>query len=172
MKKIYIAGPDVFRPDALDIGQQYKSLCREYGYTGLFPLDNSLDPCITPSSPEMGNHICHANISLINQCDIVIANLNPFRGKEPDSGTVFECGYAYGKGKSVIGYKQHLSPYLESFGNTECCFDKSTQQSMDNQGMIIEDFSLPLNLMLSCTLDRIVQGDFRSALRWLVENLD
>lgn len=172
MKKIYIAGPDVFRQDALEIGKQYKSLCREYGYLGLFPLDNSLDPSITPSSPEMGNHICHANLGLINQCDIVIANLNPFRGKEPDSGTVFECGYAYAKGKSVIGYLQHLSTYLENFDSAECNFDRSTQQSIDMHGMIIEDFGLPLNLMLSCTLDRIVEGDFRSALRWTVENLD
>lgn len=138
----------------------------------MFPLDNSLDSSLSPSSQEMGNHICHANLGLINQCDIVIANLNPFRGKEPDSGTVFECGYAYAKSKPVIGYKQHVSSYLESFDSVEWTFDQDLQQSIDTQGMIIEDFGLPLNLMISCTLERIVEGDFRTALRWMVENLD
>ena len=43
MKKIYIAGFDVFKPDSIEIGKSYKLTCKEYGYEGLYPLDNEID---------------------------------------------------------------------------------------------------------------------------------
>ena len=42
MKKIYIAGFDVFKPDSIEIGKEYKATCREFGFTGLYPLDNEI----------------------------------------------------------------------------------------------------------------------------------
>ena len=48
--------------------------------------------------------IYRANIGLIAEADALLANLNPFRGTEPDSGTVFEIGYAIALGKRVVGY--------------------------------------------------------------------
>src|SRR5438477_9776945 len=32
--KIYLAGPDVFLPDALDIGQRKREICTRHGVTG------------------------------------------------------------------------------------------------------------------------------------------
>lgn len=40
MKKIYLAGPDVFLPNAIEEGKRLKALCKEYGYEGFFPMDN------------------------------------------------------------------------------------------------------------------------------------
>ena len=40
MQRIYLAGFDVFRADSLAHGERLKALCREYGYEGLYPLDN------------------------------------------------------------------------------------------------------------------------------------
>ncbi|WP_457746254.1 nucleoside 2-deoxyribosyltransferase, partial [Sulfurimonas sp.] len=40
MKKIYIAGPDVFESDSIERGEKLVALCKEYGYIGLYPLDN------------------------------------------------------------------------------------------------------------------------------------
>ena len=40
MKKIYLAGPDVFLPNAIEEGERLKALCQDYGYEGLFPMDN------------------------------------------------------------------------------------------------------------------------------------
>ena len=34
----------------------------------------------------------------------MLANLEPFRGSEPDSGTAFEVGYALALGKPVYAY--------------------------------------------------------------------
>ncbi|KAH2843018.1 hypothetical protein KXW36_000355, partial [Aspergillus fumigatus] len=41
--KIYLAGPDVFLPDALDIGKQKVAICERYGVRGLYPLDTAID---------------------------------------------------------------------------------------------------------------------------------
>jgi nucleoside 2-deoxyribosyltransferase len=41
---VYLAGPDVFLPDAVEIGRIKADLCGRYGFKGLFPLDNQIDP--------------------------------------------------------------------------------------------------------------------------------
>ncbi len=41
--KIYLAGPDVFLPDAIEIGRRKVEICARHGVTGLYPLDNKVD---------------------------------------------------------------------------------------------------------------------------------
>jgi nucleoside 2-deoxyribosyltransferase len=45
--KIYLAGPDVFLPDAVDIGRRKAELCTRHGLIGLYPLDNAIDLAAT-----------------------------------------------------------------------------------------------------------------------------
>ena len=40
--KAYLAGPDVFFPDASQIDSEKKRICAKYGLVGLFPLDNEI----------------------------------------------------------------------------------------------------------------------------------
>jgi nucleoside 2-deoxyribosyltransferase len=42
--KVYLAGPEVFLPDAIAIGNKKKRLCTEFGFEGLFPFDNEVAP--------------------------------------------------------------------------------------------------------------------------------
>ena len=42
--KIYLAGPDVFLPDAIEIGRRKADICARHGLTGLYPLDNVSRP--------------------------------------------------------------------------------------------------------------------------------
>ena len=48
--KIYLAGPDVFLPDAIEIGRRKAAICARYGLTGLYPLDNAVDLAATDAS--------------------------------------------------------------------------------------------------------------------------
>ena len=57
------------------------------------------------------------------------ANLNTFRGKEPDSGTCFEIGYAYALGKKIYGYLEDDRTMLEKMG-----------AAADENGFAVEDF--------------------------------
>lgn len=89
MTAIYLAGPDVFRPDAEAHGETLKALCAEFGFLGLYPLDHALPADIREPAAQAA-WIYRANVGLIERADCVLANLEPFRGSEPDSGTAFE----------------------------------------------------------------------------------
>jgi hypothetical protein len=40
--EIYLAGPDVFLHDAVEIGRRKVEMCRRHGLIGLYPLDNAI----------------------------------------------------------------------------------------------------------------------------------
>lgn len=161
MKKIYIAGPDVFEPHSLQIGQTYVAICQKHNFHGMYPLDNVIN--FAQEKQKIAEDIFLANAKLIQECDIVVANLNPFRGKEADSGTVWECGYAFGLGKKVYGYMQNSISYLEQFSQTQ----KREVDGMyvDNEGKMIEDFDYPINLMIACSVVEIIEGSFEDAIK-------
>lgn len=165
MKKIYIAGPDVFEKNSIEIGKNYVALCEKYGFIGMYPLDNVIN--FNQKKEQIATDIFKANEKLIDACDIVIANLNYFRGKEPDSGTVWECGYAYAKGKKVYGYINSKKPYIDNFDLNE----KTEINGMyrDVNDCFIEDFDAPLNLMISCSVKEIIEGSFEDALKRVSE---
>ena len=160
MQKIYLAGPEVFLSNAIDVGNAQKRLCETYGFEGLFPLDNT----ITGNHPkEIAEAIRHANAMMIRSCDIVIANLSPFRGPEPDSGTVWEVGFAQGLGKKVVAYSTDLRTLKEKTQSILHLGDASC----DALGMAIEDFGLTHNLMFAHT---VVASSFEECLTYLHQN--
>ncbi len=160
---IYLAGPDVFRPDAAEHGRGLVALCAEYGFTGVFPLDASVSA--TPRSQhETARRIYRANIAQIDRCDAVLANLDFFRGPEPDSGTCFEVGYAVARDKPVIGYLPGSGTFAERIRHR---YPQAVGAGLvDASGWHLEEFGLPLNLMLAVSC-RIVVGDLRAALEAL-----
>lgn len=151
MKRIYLAGFDVFRPDARQWGRTLQTLCNKYGFQGLYPLDNQAPRNL--SGKELARWICQANLALINQADIVMANVNPFRGAEPDSGTVFEVGYATALGKPVWVYTEENRSLVE-----QVAVDKQLPAGpyTDSLGYTVEDFGLNLNLMIACTANVVI----------------
>ncbi len=149
-KKIYIAGFDVFCDDAKQIGEDYKRICSEYGFLGFYPLDND---------EEHSNAIFLGNVSLINQCDIIVANLNDFRGATMDDGTAFELGYGYAKNKILYGYMDHLQEMILKIG------------AKDENGYNVEDFGHPINLMIAESTT-IIRGNFEDCIKQLSLDLE
>lgn len=147
--RIYLAGPEVFLREAKTIGERKKALCRKYGFEGVFPLDNEV--AVEDKMPrEVGLCISAVNEALIRTCDIVIANLTPFRGPSADVGTVYELGYAHGLGKKVYAYTNIAVPFTqrtkEALGaEVERCGDGKLR---DAHGMFIEEVQCVDNLML------------------------
>ena len=161
IKTLYLAGPDVFRPDAEARGAALKAMCTQHGFEGLFPLDQSVPEAITEPAAQ-AEWIYAANIALIRRADAVLANLDFFRGAEPDSGTCFEVGYAVALGKPVYGYipedgsfaQRIRQRYPQTIG---------ADGRVDTHGWNFEEFGLPLNLMLAVPAPLIV-GSVRDAL--------
>jgi nucleoside 2-deoxyribosyltransferase len=160
--RIYLAGPDVFRPDAAEHGRRAVALCAEHGFDAVFPLASALPSGLSPQA--LARHIFEANIAHIAACDAVLANLDFFRGPEPDSGTCFEVGYAAALGKAVIGYVPESGSFAERIRRRH---PSAVGEGLtDAAGWQLEEFGLPLNLMLGVPC-RIVVGDLRAALQAL-----
>ena len=153
--KLYLAGPDVFRPDAAAWADRVRELCRAAGHDALIPLDED--------TPATAAAIYRSNLQRIAAADAVLANLNPFRGDEPDSGTCVEIGYALALGKTVIAYADDLRPLRERLRAGGPGADGRWR---DATGYAVEDFGLPLNLMLAVPLP-LVQGGVAEALHEL-----
>ncbi|MCX7155851.1 MAG: nucleoside 2-deoxyribosyltransferase [Rhodocyclales bacterium] len=150
--KLYLAGPDLFRPDVVEWTERVSALCRREGHEAVIPLDGT--------RTDAGD-IYRNNLRLIDEADIVLANLNPFRGSEPDSGTCVEIGYALALGKPVIGYAETFVPLrdrLQAAGpGADGCY-------RDAAGWAVENFGLALNLMLAVPV-QLEQGGIEAALR-------
>lgn len=162
IRRLYLAGPDVFRPDAVAYGRGLVSLCAEYGFDAVFPLDAALPRDLPPH--EAARRIYQANVAHIDACDAVLANLDFFRGAEPDSGTCFEVGYAVARGKAVIAYVPEGGSFAERIRGRHP--QVAGAGPVDVAGWELEEFGLPLNLMLGVSC-RTVVGDLRAALELL-----
>jgi len=149
MKKLYLAGFDVFLPDAKEQGRRLKALCTRHGFEGLYPLDNEA---------STAREIYEGNLNLLRSADAVVANMNDFRGADPDSGTCFEVGYAAALKKPVVVYRKDGRTMREALGET------------DPNGYSVEDFGMPMNLMIGCA-SAIVIGTFEDALKELQKKL-
>lgn len=141
--KVYLAGPDVFLPNAIEIGRQKVRLCAYYGLTGLYPLDNKVDLAAGDASEQ----IFHGNEGMMNEADAIIANLTPFRGASADAGTVYELGYMAGRGKLCLGYSNHAKLYANRARETGAV-TLHEGAAFDAAGMTVEDFGLADNLMI------------------------
>jgi nucleoside 2-deoxyribosyltransferase len=147
--KIYLAGPDVFLPDALDIGRRKVEICRHHGMTGLYPLDTAVDL----SARDASLQIFKGLEAMMDASDAIIANLTPFRGPGADPGTVYELGYMAGRGKLCLGYCNDPAPYSERLARFTQVTTGSDTHLIDSNGLTVENFGLPDNLMMIHALD-------------------
>jgi len=154
-QKLYLAGPDVFLPNAIEIGNRKKDLCDSFGFEGLFPLDNE---AMTSFADERRDaFIYRANVAMIHNADAAIVNLTPFRGISADVGTAFELGLLTGLNRPVFAYTNESETLLDrTKRNGMAAFDAATSTWRDPHGLLIEDFGNADNLMLTEAIN--VQG--------------
>lgn len=101
-KRIYLAGPEVFLPCPEKLFVAKQAICQEHGFVGISPLETHADfSGLTPK--EAGWRISRANEDCIRSCDLLIANLTPFRSPSADVGTAFEMGFMRALGRPVFG---------------------------------------------------------------------
>src|SRR5260370_9414110 len=133
----YLAGPDVFLPDAAAHAARKVEICRRSGLRGLPPLNE--DAATAAKHKEVWQTIYEKDIAMMERCDMIIANLTPFAGASADAGTLIEVGWFLGKGKPIFGYSN--SP--ESFESR-----MRRQLGARHADLGIEGFHLPDNLMI------------------------
>jgi nucleoside 2-deoxyribosyltransferase len=133
----YLAGPDVFLPNAVAHAARKVEICRRFGLRGLPPLNE--DAATVAKHLEIWQAIYEKDIAMMARCDIIIANLTPFGGASADAGTLIEVGWFLGQGKPVFGYS-----------NSSESFESRMRQQLGERhaDFGIEGFHLPDNLMI------------------------
>ncbi|MFZ4287343.1 nucleoside 2-deoxyribosyltransferase [Variovorax sp. HJSM1_2] len=148
--RIYLAGPDVFFPECDALYTRLKTLCSLLGMVGVAPTDSEAAKGFSGSEDALAQRIYEGNVALIEQADGVAANLVAFRGLEPDSGTVFEVGYAIALRKPVVAYGVPAVSYAQRVAATlDCAPDASGTLRETATGTMVEGLGQRLNLMLS-----------------------
>jgi nucleoside 2-deoxyribosyltransferase len=98
----YLAGPDVFLQHAISHAARKVEICRRFGLRGLPPLNQ--DAATATEAAAVWQSIYDKDVLMMEQCDIIIANLTPFGGASADAGTLIEVGWFLGRGKPIFGY--------------------------------------------------------------------
>ena len=133
----YLAGPDVFLPNATAHAAMKVEICRRSGLRGLPPLNEDAKTAATEQ--EVWQTIYQKDVVMMERSDIIIANLTPFAGASADAGTLIEVGWFLGKGKPIFGYS-----------NTSESFESRMRRQLGakHADLGIEGFHLPDNLMI------------------------
>lgn len=149
-ERVYIAGPNVFLQNQKEIGKTKREICEKYGFHGVFPTDGDPPEGDTPEDIAMA--ISVENERKMRGCDLIVANMTPFRGPSMDVGTAYEMGFMRGQGKRILGYSNDTREYFSRV--KEYCENNIKERNgsgeyEDSNGMLIENFGLRDNLMLN-----------------------
>ncbi len=167
MRKIYIAGPDVFLKNAVEDLNNKKEFCQKNNFVGMIPFDANVD--FTQSNKKIRKDIYEANIKMIQNTDIVIANMNNFRHNEQDAGTIFEIGYAVALNKEVYIYSDDNRTVIEKTTEVDKNFHIENGQYYDTQEMLIEGFDAKFNIMINESVE-FINGTFEDVVKILKQN--
>lgn len=139
---IYLAGPDVFFPNASEVGARKVALCRDLGFEAPFPHDGG-----APAAPTASG-IYRACLGLMQRTDIGLFNLTPYRGPSADPGTVFELGFLVSAGKPVYGYSSATASFRDRIEALSGPLVEREGLLRDRDGHSIDNFGLIDNLMI------------------------
>ncbi|MGB9132274.1 MAG: nucleoside 2-deoxyribosyltransferase [Methanosarcina sp.] len=111
-KMIYLAGP-LFTHAELEFNRRLKDMFLKKGFSVFLPQEDAEDAA---SERERQNQECifQKCVEGVDSSDIVVAVLD---GVDVDSGTAWEIGYAYARGKPVIGLRTDFRAFSDGIVN-------------------------------------------------------
>ena len=173
--KLYLAGPEVFLPNATEMAEKQRQLCEKYGFISLHPMDNNIN--LSDQSMQTAVQIYRSDVSQIRECNIVVANCNAFRGLLMDDGTAYEIGFGNALGKPAYGYIASLNSLAERTRSQYPCRQLADGTTIDQDGYLVtDDFGTSINLMMQCgmldTGGRLVEGAFEACLQAIREDME
>jgi nucleoside 2-deoxyribosyltransferase len=168
--KVYLAGPEVFLPNAREQLDKKIALTKAAGLIPASPGDLAVPQ--KPTRHEFGLAVSEIDERLMDSADAIIANLTPFRGLAADTGTVYELGFMCGRGKIVYAYSNVADDH---YARTKAYYGGDTHRTPDGRergpdGLSLEDFDMIDNLMLDGGVERrggvMVRRDVPAAERY------
>lgn len=95
--RIYLAGP-LFTTPERDFNDRLATMLRALGHEVFLPQDH-------PAPSLTGKSIFLKDLAGLDWADALVAITD---GADPDSGTCWECGYAYATNKPVVLFRSDL----------------------------------------------------------------
>ena len=164
---VYLAGPDVFYPDAIQIGDNNKKLLVQLGMIGHFPFDNIIDPEIFKNPKLAAQTIAENNEKIMKdicsegRVGVILANMNPWHGPSTDVGTSFEIGFmsalSHFKNVIIIGYSEDTRKFEDRVTQDHYKGNVTTDEKgrvWGSDGKEVEKFGCADNLMLTSAIER------------------
>lgn len=139
----YLAGPDVFLPNPRAHALRKIEICARHGIVGRTPLNEDLARTPDMSDEGFAMALFRKDVAMMEGCDIVIANLTPFRGASADAGTLVELGWFLGRGRPIFGYTNCAVPFSQR--------SRVLLEAVPDPlpGIVVGGFGLPDNLMIA-----------------------
>jgi nucleoside 2-deoxyribosyltransferase len=160
---LYIAGPQCFYPRGYSQWHAYRKLAEFYGFTVVLPNDIPL--AMDHEDLRLNAGAIFANLkTVIEETSIMIADLEYFRGSNPDGGTVFELGMAYAKGARLYGYTRDKRATVHK---DQRYFNPAG--GMEPESVYYEDLPFAPSVTASTV---IVEGGFEECLKVVMLDLD
>ncbi|MDR3476294.1 MAG: nucleoside 2-deoxyribosyltransferase [Devosia sp.] len=152
--RVYLAGPEVFLPNAREQLDAKIELTRAAGLIPVSPGDLEIPQ--TPTKKQKGHTISGIDEQLMRSADAIIANLTPFRGISADTGTCYELGFMCALGKAAYAYTNmsadhHARAVAHYAGHVA---PDAHGRLRGSDGMAVEDFDMIDNLMMHGGIER------------------
>lgn len=149
----YLADFEMFLPTVKETVKYWKETCEKYGIIGLFPGDEEPEDEFKPYVPKDDSqeekaysYFMH-DVNHMKRSDMVIAQLDDWRGAEPDSGTAFEVGYFAAAGKPCYGFCNRCASMIERTQEEKTLGEDGIWR--DKEGYAFEDRGFGMDNMFS-----------------------
>lgn len=165
-EKIYIAGPECFYENGYAALAAMKSKAEALGFGVTLPNDHPLD-MENPDLQKRASSIFDDLKTIMKETTVIIADLEAYRGSEPDSGTVYEIGMAYADGLRCYGYTRDKR-------NLACKDQKYVLEGTtvyDEHGKEAPYKDLPFAPTVVGST-KIIEGDFDDCLHMLMNDIE
>lgn len=163
---VYLSGTQRYQENAAKVFGAMKQICEAYGFQVYTPMDwaegvekmKTDNPYIWAYN-QFDNYQQH-----VRNCDLIIADLNDYRGYEVNNEVGFECGMAFQLGKRMYGYQDCTLPLVEKIPHLG-----EAMEFRDHTGSNVENFGYSANLMFGSSM-KIFEGKFEDIIKMVAED--
>lgn len=163
---LYIAGPECFYHRGYDLWWSQRKLAEYYGIPVVLPTSTDLK-LDHEDLRENAEEIFKDLIEQVKHTTAIIADLEFFRGSEPDGGTVFELGWIWARQGRLYGYSRDLRPMHTK--NQAARIQNG--EVVDQKGWPHPYGDLPFCPSIVAST-KLIEGSFSDALRAYMLDLD
>ena len=163
---LYIAGPECFYPRGYDLWWAQRKLAEYHGFTVVLPTSTPLK--LDHADARLNAYEIFEDLKVqVARTTAIIADLEFFRGCEPDGGTVFEIGMIYARDGRCYGYTRDT----RSMVHKNQAARLQAGEVVDQQGWPHPYSDLPFCPSLVGST-KIVEGGFEDCLKALMQDID